>query len=60
MFSTSAMVGTFSLSNIWMPLTTSTKLNCCGVVTITAAVMGINWVKVNCTSPVPGGRSSTR
>mmetsp|Transcript_58546 Transcript_58546/g.100803 ORF Transcript_58546/g.100803 Transcript_58546/m.100803 type:complete len:281 (-) Transcript_58546:690-1532(-) len=60
MFSTTATEGTATRSNKSMPLTTSTKLSRCGVVTTTAQVMFKIWVKVSCTSPVPGGMSSTR
>mmetsp|Transcript_68266 Transcript_68266/g.109201 ORF Transcript_68266/g.109201 Transcript_68266/m.109201 type:complete len:245 (+) Transcript_68266:596-1330(+) len=60
MFSTTEMQGTRSRENMRMPLATSTNARFCGVVTMTAAVMGTIWPSVSWMSPVPGGMSMIR
>jgi len=48
------------LRNISMALRTSANATVDGVVTTTAPVTATVWISVNCTSPVPGGRSIRR
>ena len=43
-----------------MALRTSAKATAEGVVTTTAPVSGTFWIKLSCTSPVPGGKSTMR
>ena len=60
MFSIRPRTGAFTWRNIWMPRRTSASATSCGVVTMMPPVSGTCCVSVSCTSPVPGGRSSTR
>lgn len=58
-FCTSPKIGTPTFSNMATPRTASRKAKSCGVETITAPARGTLCVNVNCTSPVPGGKSIT-
>ena len=49
-----------TFSNILMPLRASSSAMSCGVVTITAPVIGTRCESVSWMSPVPGGRSTIR
>src|SRR5213080_2472581 len=60
MFSIRPSTGAFICWNIAMPRRTSASATSWGVVTMTPPVIFTCWVRVSCTSPVPGGRSSTR
>jgi hypothetical protein len=60
MFSIKPSTGTESLSNMRMALTESSIATVLGVVTITAPVTTVCWMSESWTSPVPGGRSTTR
>ena len=60
MFSTTPRVRTFTLLNIAIALRASSRLTSCGVVTTTAPVSGMSWLRHSAASPVPGGRSTTR
>ena len=60
MFSTMPRMGTPTFSNILMPLRASSRAMSCGVVTITAPVMGTRCDSVSWMSPVPGGMSTIR
>src|SRR6266849_3448949 len=59
-FSTTPSTSTFTWRNISIALRTSASATVDGVVTTTAPVTATVWIRVNCTSPVPGGRSITR
>ena len=60
MFSTTPSTSTFTWRNISMALRTSASATTDGVVTSTAPVSETVWIKLSCTSPVPGGRSTIR
>src|SRR5271157_878981 len=60
MFSTTPSTSTFTCRNISIALRTSASATVDGVVTTTAPVTATVWISVNCTSPVPGGKSITR
>jgi hypothetical protein len=60
MFSITPSVRTLTLLNIATALRASSRLTSCGVVTITAPVSGMSWLRLSAASPVPGGRSMTR
>ena len=60
MFSTTPSTGISTFLNIEIPFTTSITATSCGVVTMTAPVMGMSCTSESCASPVPGGRSTTR
>ena len=60
MFSTTPRIGISTFLNIETALTTSMSATSCGVVTITAPVIGMSCDNESCASPVPGGRSTTR
>ena len=52
--------GTPTFSNILMPFLASSSAMSCGVVTMTAPVMGTRWLRVSWMSPVPGGMSTIK
>ena len=60
MFSTMPSTGTFTLSNIMMPLRTSVSESWCGVDMITDASIWMDCEMVSWISPVPGGMSMIR
>ena len=60
MFSTMPKISTLTFSNIATLRLASFSATACGVVTTTAPAIGTVWARVNCTSPVPGGRSTSR
>ncbi len=60
MFSTMPRMGTPTFSNILMPFLASSSAMSCGVVTMTAPVMGTRCDSVSWMSPVPGGMSTIR
>ena len=59
-FSTTPNKGVLTLLNISAPFLTSVNAMSFGVVTMIAPSRGIFCDSVNCTSPVPGGRSRIR
>ena len=60
MFSITPSTGMLSWRNIATALRTSDTDTPCGVVTTTAPATGTLWAMLSETSPVPGGRSTTR
>ena len=60
MFSITPRTGTESLPNIATALTASSIETVDGVVTITAPATNVCWMSESWTSPVPGGRSTSR
>ena len=60
MFSITPSTGMFSCRNIPTALRTSETATPWGVVTTTAPAIGTLWAMLRATSPVPGGRSTTR
>ena len=59
MFSIRPITGTPALLNRSIARVASISARSCGVETITAPAGLCFWIMVSCTSPVPGGRSST-
>ena len=60
MFSTMPSTGTPTFSNMVRPFLASISAMSCGVVTMTAPVMGTRCDMVRAMSPVPGGMSTSR
>ena len=60
MFSTIPSTGMETLSNMSFARITSESAMSCGVETSTTPAARTFWARVSGTSPVPGGRSSTR
>ena len=60
MFSIRPSVGTLTFSNSRWARRASARATSCGVETMTAPSSGVFCTSVSCTSPVPGGRSTTR
>ena len=60
MFSTTPSTGTSTRFHIAIAFSTSMIETSCGVVTITAPVIGISCDSDSWASPVPGGRSTSR
>ena len=60
MFSMMPSVGMFSFLYIATARRLSASDTCCGVVTTIAPATGTVWLRLSATSPVPGGRSTTR
>ena len=60
MFSIMPSIGTWSLPNIDTALTQSSIATVDGVVTTTAPATNVCWMSESWTSPVPGGRSTSR
>ena len=59
MFSTSPMIGMPAVSNSWPARAASIRARSCGVDTSTAPTGLCFCIMVSCTSPVPGGMSTT-
>src|SRR5271157_998023 len=60
MFSTTPRIGQCTCRNILTARVASSSATSCGVVTITTPSTETCCASVNCASPVPGGRSTTR
>ncbi len=60
MFSTTPPISRETLSAIWAARRATFWAVCCGVVTIRNCAWGSSWARVIETSPVPGGRSTSR